>query len=814
MRARKTSGHAKNQVCMFAIPARDHITAAFNDGKQELIDAKVLKAPRHALTLPSLFVRPGYARGIKLPAIEIDSTTTTISYTVLATQGPTYTRMNGNGMRLPKSEVGPHDFNALIFQPSDRFCGHIIQAVVSAKTGSPASKYISTPPIEHDFGSPSTYTQARAWINSCIDSHMECPRRDAKFQMPLRIVDVGASESQTIRLHHSDGECVDYVALSYCWGSRQAIVLTEKTITDWATLGFALSVLPQTVQDAITVTRNLGLRFIWVDSLCIMQDSDQDKRNEIGKMQAIYRNAYVTVVVACAADCHQGFITPQVSEKTVLPFSVPFRLADGQLDSIIIEPYFEYCPSGQEINARAWTLQERLISPRVLVFTNHPNQLYWDCQSLIDSHGGMKPTRRGWRSHAHAIGRLHPAIYNASGHSADSSFADYDLANIRLEWRSIVEDYAFREISNDSDRLHAISSLAYLFAKVLPSDFYAAGLWLDKADGYLDFVQMLQWRPLNNIGKETLYYQHYTAPSWSWASVYARLTWNEPPLKPICSVLGCEMKLVSQELPYGELKVGSSLHISGPLAEADLVAAERDWHCEGYNLIFNGNIGIYEKGEKIDGSLDHQKIFVQTLQDNDLVKLWLFGLTESKGLILEVADNEKEMKFRRVGYFNAPHQDIDNGFATPPSNEELARSREHVVLDEIELGESILQHDQQGQAPYEPYLNWEVSSVLNKATRIVKGKEDGFECGRGDGTNFDAPPFTDILYSPDTPMPNSASSRGAPTIRHHRIDRQSGRIRKPTQATTRPKGVILQVEQGKEAIPKVVFRAAINNLTS
>ena len=100
----------------------------------------------------------------------------------------------------------------------------------------------------------------------------------------------------------------------------------------------------------------------------------------------------------------------------------------------------------------------------------------------------------------------------------------------------------------------------------------------------------------------------------------------------------------------------------------------------------------------------------------------------------------------------------------------------------------------------------------NDIVLIVKGKEDSFEgeSGRRDGTNFDAPPFLDILHSPDTPMPNSASSRSAPTIRHHRIDRQSGRIRKPTQARTRPKGAILQVEQGKEAMPKVVFRAGIN----
>jgi hypothetical protein len=90
--------------------------------------------------------------------------------------------------------------------------------------------------------------------------------------------------------------------------------------------------------------------------------------------------------------------------------------------------------------------------------------------------------------------------------------------------------------------------------------------------------------------------------------------------------------------------------------------------------------------------------------------------------------------------------------------------------------------------------------------------EDGFEdgCGQRDGTNPDAPPFLDILRSPDTPIPNSASPESAPTVRQHRIDRKSGRIRKPTRGTTKPTGAILQVGEGKEAVPKEVFSEGIN----
>ena len=100
----------------------------------------------------------------------------------------------------------------------------------------------------------------------------------------------------------------------------------------------------------------------------------------------------------------------------------------------------------------------------------------------------------------------------------------------------------------------------------------------------------------------------------------------------------------------------------------------------------------------------------------------------------------------------------------------------------------------------------------NNTALIVKCVEDGFdrECGQRDGTNPDAPPFLDILRSPDTRMPNGASSESAPTVRQHRIDRKSGRIRKPTRATTKPTGSILQVGEGKEAAPKEGLREGIN----
>ncbi|KAF2799255.1 hypothetical protein K505DRAFT_266024, partial [Melanomma pulvis-pyrius CBS 109.77] len=119
--------------------------------------------------------------------------------------------------------------------------------------------------------------------------------------MPSRLIDVGDSTSKTLLLYLTNDVSVDYVALSYCWGPQaQKQILTQYNSSEWRSKGLSIVPLPRTIQDAVTVTRGLGLRYLWVDSLCIIQDSQEDIEQEIGKMQYVYENAYVTVVAADA----------------------------------------------------------------------------------------------------------------------------------------------------------------------------------------------------------------------------------------------------------------------------------------------------------------------------------------------------------------------------------------------------------------------------------------------------------------------------------------------------------------------------------
>jgi len=144
--------------------------------------------------------------------------------------------------------------------------------------GNPAASY-TNPSFELDQSSPQITDIARRRLRTCKTSHPQC-REDGLRALPTRVIEVS---DVTLKLtstrkgaEYSKGE---YVALSYCWGGNQTFVTTLATLKE-KEAGFPQSVLPQTLKDAISVTRSLGFRYIWIDALCIIQDSDEDKAAE------------------------------------------------------------------------------------------------------------------------------------------------------------------------------------------------------------------------------------------------------------------------------------------------------------------------------------------------------------------------------------------------------------------------------------------------------------------------------------------------------------------------------------------------------
>ena len=227
----------------------------------------------------------------------------------------------------------------------------------------------------------------------------------------------------------------------------------------------AKSSLPLTIQDAITVTRQIGIRYLWVDALCIIQDSAEDKAIEISRMAKIYRQSYVTISAANARSSHEGFLAPKPTPRGLeLPadefrFRLPGPSPDGVLGGVTVEyDLWERNISPEPLDHRAWALQERILSPRILKYGT--STLSWCCKQDV----------LGWtswlRSHQKASHKIRIK-------------GDEEL--FKTTWKSIVVLYSNCQLSFAEDKLLAIAGLAAeVISKSKPGfspGIYLAGIW-------------------------------------------------------------------------------------------------------------------------------------------------------------------------------------------------------------------------------------------------------------------------------------------------------------------------------------------------
>jgi hypothetical protein len=160
--------------------------------------------------------------------------------------------------------------------------------------------------------------------------------------------------------------------------------------------------LPQTILDAIEVAKSIPVRYLWVDALCILQDSEEDKTVEIANMENIYRNSFVTIVAASSYHASRGFLQRRL-HRPARPavfgddsncrmsgkeFTVPFRISESKFGTMTLGDLdcdHEYKEIEEPINQRAWTLQEQLMAPRLLLYASHT--LQWRCKTTTSNLG-------------------------------------------------------------------------------------------------------------------------------------------------------------------------------------------------------------------------------------------------------------------------------------------------------------------------------------------------------------------------------------------------------------------------------------------
>ncbi|KAK3944455.1 heterokaryon incompatibility protein-domain-containing protein [Diplogelasinospora grovesii] len=357
------------------------------------------------------------------------------------------------------------------------------------------------------------FNELRQVIRDCHENHYCTSKFRWSKRNPSWLLEI--LQNNRVRLVRRPPNPVDYVVLSYSWGNPETMPPEE-----WARIKaagtksqngqpvpdrlnpFPQWSLPETMHDAITITQNLGFRYIWIDSVCIPKGTDWD--TEASRMHEVYGNAAFTLA-ACSSTkatdplLHDRLAWTHRSKECKLRGQWLYNV-QMSLDNVRL---------GSPVAQRAWTLQEERLSPRMVYWT--AQRWYWSCAEgeIVElSQLGCPPSPVA----DHSWSPPHRFLDQCR------SGGDPELHE---EWLDIAEAYTRRDLAEPKDRFLAISGLAVRFYnakaesgsgnKPLVTEEYLAGLWRDNFARHLAWSVDTAVRPEGNL--------HYMAPSWSWASL-------------------------------------------------------------------------------------------------------------------------------------------------------------------------------------------------------------------------------------------------------------------------------------------------------
>ncbi|KAK3487577.1 uncharacterized protein B0T23DRAFT_322736 [Neurospora hispaniola] len=212
----------------------------------------------------------------------------------------------------------------------------------------------------------------RRWLEDCDDQHQCKPH--AKSTVPTRVLDLGAGREHIVRLYRTrPGDSFRYIALSHCWGKDQHFTTTTSNIKDHMN-SIPMDKLPKTFQDAIRTTRELGIQYLWIDSICIVQGDHGDFDKEAKKMEYVFSSAYCVLAASSARSQTEGFLNPRKSRTVV---NLGRKKNDIGVYATPFSDDFKKHVVNSPLSERGWVLQERALARRTIYFTEW--QTYWEC---------------------------------------------------------------------------------------------------------------------------------------------------------------------------------------------------------------------------------------------------------------------------------------------------------------------------------------------------------------------------------------------------------------------------------------------------
>ncbi|KAI2619925.1 HET-domain-containing protein [Hypoxylon sp. NC1633] len=369
------------------------------------------------------------------------------------------------------------------------------------------------PPDDHAL-SERNIALMKNWMSTCSNHHAQCQLGTPAKWLPTRLLQISKSGTIKVRLVETRNlynmhpeRPVQFIALSHMWGdvSISPPLRTLRSNYDNMQQGIRMQELPRNFIDTVLVCRELGLEYVWIDSLCIIQDSPEDWKREAVTMHLVYKYAQATIVAAAAKSSRDGFLVRNIRMTPAAKVTYVSE-ADSQPDgSMILYPTSEESELDFEYedtpwNTRGWTFQERYLSTRLIYFCK--NMLHFECRTCKHSEDGESATSKG-------------GLWPRTELPTETWF------NL---WSDMIIKYTRRKLTYGDDKLIAVQSIVNEMKEKVPGPYIDfAGVW------QTNIHRDLLWRPWAGI---PTYPDKYRAPTWSWASLDCGVAFCSPTSSP------------------------------------------------------------------------------------------------------------------------------------------------------------------------------------------------------------------------------------------------------------------------------------------
>jgi hypothetical protein len=431
-----------------------------------------------------------------------------------------------------------------------------------------------------------------------------------------------------------------FVQPTHCWGKLEILTLRKNNI-EALHRDISVNTLCKTFQDAIVVTRALGFNYLWIDSLCIIQDDELDWERESASMAEVYGNAVVNIAATIARDGLDGLFIERSTTRTSRQY---IRTNTSQMFEITDHKLYSRCLERTPLSRRSWAFQERFLARRTIHFSTE--QIFCECR-------------------CHIACESHPTGLNGD----PEFFSLFPKGDFPEKWPDIVSEYSKGLLTFPKDKLVALSGVARHLQRI-SGDEYCAGLWRK------DLERQLCWRsdtwhpdqPPSESRKLP-----YRAPSWSWACTDRPI---DPWLyacrqKTLVNVKEVSLVPLTSD-PLGQLLDGHLKVDCGPLLSG---ASARTYHQPA--LLLQRGLIIYEDNPG-------QYYFMEVYFDSDppssagdmfFLLIWRESEKEG-GLVLARATKRCNGSFIRLGVWGL------ESFLPPKTNFNRLLERPGVAMDE------------------------------------------------------------------------------------------------------------------------------------